>query len=51
MKTLEKQKIRVLGLGVTGRSSVNFCAAQGAKVTAADERAPEQMQNLDSLSP
>jgi UDP-N-acetylmuramoylalanine--D-glutamate ligase len=39
----------VLGLGVTGRSAANFCAARGARVTAVDERAIDALSGLDEL--
>ncbi len=35
---LRGKKVLVLGLGISGRSAVEFCAARGAVVTAADER-------------
>jgi len=38
---LAGQDVLVLGLGRSGRSAAAFCAARGARVTAADERGPE----------
>ncbi|MBW2269042.1 MAG: UDP-N-acetylmuramoyl-L-alanine--D-glutamate ligase [Deltaproteobacteria bacterium] len=38
MEELAGKHVLVLGLGVTGRSAANFCAARGARVIAADER-------------
>ncbi len=37
MQELAGQRVLVLGLGVSGRSAANFCAARGARVVAADE--------------
>ncbi|MFP8875017.1 MAG: UDP-N-acetylmuramoyl-L-alanine--D-glutamate ligase [Myxococcota bacterium] len=42
-------RVLVLGLGVSGRSSANFCAEQGARVVAADERPADELEGLDSL--
>jgi len=42
--------VLVLGLGVSGRSAANFCAARGARVLAADERPREQIEALSELS-
>ena len=39
MLSLAGKRVLVLGLGVSGRSAANFCAARGARVVAADERA------------
>jgi UDP-N-acetylmuramoylalanine--D-glutamate ligase len=39
MESLAGRRVLVLGLGQSGRSAASFCAAQGAHVTAADERA------------
>ena len=44
-------RVLVLGLGVSGRSAANFCAARGAHVVAADERAAETLSGLDELQP
>lgn len=44
-------RVLVLGLGVSGRSAANFCAARGAHVIAADERAAETLTGLDELQP
>ncbi|CAG1008383.1 UDP-N-acetylmuramoylalanine--D-glutamate ligase [Myxococcaceae bacterium] len=35
---LHAQRILVLGLGISGRAAVRFCAERGARVLAADER-------------
>jgi UDP-N-acetylmuramoylalanine--D-glutamate ligase len=42
-------RVLVLGLGLSGRSSANFCAALGARVVAADERPAAQLEALDTL--
>ena len=42
-------RVLVLGLGVSGRSAANFCAARGARVVAADERAADALSGLDEL--
>jgi UDP-N-acetylmuramoylalanine--D-glutamate ligase len=49
MCELEGQRILVLGLGVSGRSAADFCAARGARVLAADERPAEAMEGLAEL--
>jgi UDP-N-acetylmuramoylalanine--D-glutamate ligase len=49
MDDLTRQKILVLGLGVSGRSAANFCALRGADVVAADERAPSAIEGLDDV--
>ncbi len=51
MRDLESQRVLVLGLGVSGRSAANFCAAQGARVVAADERPAESLGDLTGLDP
>ncbi len=38
MRDLESQRVLVLGLGVSGRSAANFCAAQGARVVKYEDR-------------
>ena len=38
MEGLSDARVLVLGLGISGRSAAAFCAEQGARVTAADER-------------
>jgi len=43
MRELEGKRVLVLGLGISGRSAAAFCAARGARVMAADERAPEAL--------
>jgi len=49
MCELEGQRILVLGLGVSGRSAADFCAARGARVLAADERPAEAIEGLAEL--
>jgi UDP-N-acetylmuramoylalanine--D-glutamate ligase len=39
MLDLSGQRVLVLGLGMSGKSAAAFCAARGARVVAADERA------------
>ena len=51
MEELARKKILVLGLGISGLSAADFCAAAGADVVAADERLPEQIAGLDELDP
>jgi len=45
MEELSGSRVLVLGLGISGRSAAKFCAEQGARVTAADER--PQVDELD----
>jgi UDP-N-acetylmuramoylalanine--D-glutamate ligase len=47
MLDLAGKSVLVLGLGISGRSAANFCAARGARVVAADERTVENLQDLD----
>jgi UDP-N-acetylmuramoylalanine--D-glutamate ligase len=49
MQELEGKSVLILGLGVSGRSAANFCAARAARVTAADERAAEALEGLAQL--
>ncbi len=42
-------RILVLGLGISGRSAAEFCAARGGRVVAADERPAEALAGLDTL--
>ena len=49
MEELVNRRVLVLGLGVSGRSAAAFCAARGARVTAADEREREKLAGLDAL--
>lgn len=49
MLDLTGKKVLVLGLGVTGRSAANFCAAQGATVVAADERSVAELDDVSEL--
>ncbi len=51
MDDLAGRQILVLGLGVSGRSAANFCAARGARVLAADERSAEQIEGIEELAP
>ncbi len=51
MQELEGMSVLVLGLGISGHSAANFCAARAARVTAADERAPETLERLAHLDP
>jgi UDP-N-acetylmuramoylalanine--D-glutamate ligase len=46
---LAGQNVLVLGLGISGCSAARFCAQRGAKVTAADERPRETIQDLERL--
>ena len=47
----EGDRVLVLGLGITGRSAAHFCAANGARVVAADERPRDRLVGLDDLPP
>ncbi len=49
MLDLAGQKVLVLGLGVSGQSAARFCAARGASVVAADERAETALGPLADL--
>ena len=51
MLGLSGESVLVLGLGVSGRSAANFCAARGARVLAADERDPGAIEGLETLDP
>jgi UDP-N-acetylmuramoylalanine--D-glutamate ligase len=51
MEGIANQKILVLGLGATGRSTANFCIARGASVLAADERGEDQFAGFENLDP
>jgi UDP-N-acetylmuramoylalanine--D-glutamate ligase len=51
MEGIANQKVLVLGLGATGRSTANFCIARGASVLVADERDEEQFAGLEGLDP
>ena len=46
MRELADARVLVLGLGASGRSAARFCAASGARVVAADERAGEALTGL-----
>jgi len=49
MEDLARQRILVLGLGISGRSAANFCARHGATVVAADQRPAEAIAELETL--
>ena len=49
MLDLSRQRVLVLGLGLSGRSAAAFCAARGARVVAADERPAQALEALDAL--
>jgi UDP-N-acetylmuramoylalanine--D-glutamate ligase len=49
MLDLGGQKVLVIGLGVSGRSAAEFCAARGASVVAVDERAESALPGLADL--
>jgi UDP-N-acetylmuramoylalanine--D-glutamate ligase len=49
MEALADKRVLVLGLGVSGRSAANFCAARGARVVAADEREQEAIEGLETV--
>ncbi|HBZ72414.1 MAG TPA: UDP-N-acetylmuramoyl-L-alanine--D-glutamate ligase, partial [Deltaproteobacteria bacterium] len=50
MKELRGAHVLVLGLGISGQSAAQFCAAQGAaRVVAADERSREALGDLAAL--
>jgi len=51
MLELAGRKVLVLGLARSGRSAAAFCAAQGAAVVAADERAQAELEPLGDLGP
>lgn len=49
MTEFEGQRVLVLGLGVSGRSATRFLVERGARVVAADERAPDAIAGLEEL--
>ncbi|RIL06736.1 MAG: UDP-N-acetylmuramoyl-L-alanine--D-glutamate ligase [Proteobacteria bacterium] len=49
MRELAGARVLVLGLGRSGQSAVRFLAERGARVVAADERAPGALAGLDAL--
>lgn len=49
LHSLEGKEVLVIGLGVTGMSAAQFCAARGARVTAADERPREALGDLAGM--
>jgi UDP-N-acetylmuramoylalanine--D-glutamate ligase len=48
---LQKKRVLVLGLAMTGRSAANHCARLGAEVVAADERPIAALGDLSDLAP
>ncbi|MBW2363109.1 MAG: UDP-N-acetylmuramoyl-L-alanine--D-glutamate ligase [Deltaproteobacteria bacterium] len=46
---LAGKDVLVLGLGMSGLSAAEFCARNGARVVAADERPAEALRGLDAL--
>ncbi|MCU0259161.1 MAG: UDP-N-acetylmuramoyl-L-alanine--D-glutamate ligase [Solirubrobacteraceae bacterium] len=50
LEELAGRRVLVLGLGISGRSAAAFCAARGARVTAADERAADALPDLSALA-
>ncbi|HVP31457.1 MAG TPA: UDP-N-acetylmuramoyl-L-alanine--D-glutamate ligase [Myxococcota bacterium] len=48
---LAGRRVLVLGLGISGRSAARFCAARGARVVAADERAADEIAEVRELGP
>lgn len=46
MEELRGQRVLVLGLGLSGQSAAAFCARQGARVVAADERPDAETPEL-----
>ncbi len=48
---LAGKRVLILGLGISGRSAANFCAARGARVLAADEAGEDRLRGLDELAP
>jgi UDP-N-acetylmuramoylalanine--D-glutamate ligase len=51
MLELRGKRVLVLGLGLSGRSAVGFCAARGADVVAAEERPADRVHGLEALPP
>jgi UDP-N-acetylmuramoylalanine--D-glutamate ligase len=51
MLRFDGQDVLVLGLGRSGTSAANFCAARGARVVAADERPVEALAGVGALAP
>jgi UDP-N-acetylmuramoylalanine--D-glutamate ligase len=51
MQELRGKRVLVLGLGLSGRSAVRFCAARGATLVAADERTADRIDGLETLPP
>ncbi|MBB82532.1 MAG: UDP-N-acetylmuramoyl-L-alanine--D-glutamate ligase [Deltaproteobacteria bacterium] len=49
MTEFEGQSVLVLGLGVSGVSATRFLVERGARVTAADERAPDAIAGMEDL--
>jgi len=51
MGELAGKDVLVLGLGISGRSAVNFCAHRGARVVAADERTEAEIGLRGDIDP
>ncbi len=51
MFELRGKRVLVLGLGLSGRSAVRFCAARGAEVVAAEEGPADRIDGLDAIPP
>jgi UDP-N-acetylmuramoylalanine--D-glutamate ligase len=49
MQDVNGRRVLVMGLGRSGRSAAAFLAARGARVVAADEREPAQLEDLEAL--
>ncbi len=49
MEELRNKRVLVLGLGISGRSAAAFCAERGARVTVADERRTQDLNDLHNL--
>ena len=49
MTEFEGQSVLVLGLGVSGLSATKYLVERGARVVAADERAPDAIEGLSGL--
>jgi UDP-N-acetylmuramoylalanine--D-glutamate ligase len=47
---LSGKRVLILGLGISGTSAANFCAAKGARVLAADEAQAASIKGLDTLA-
>jgi UDP-N-acetylmuramoylalanine--D-glutamate ligase len=47
---LSGKKVVVLGLGISGISAANFCAARGAEVLASDEADESRLSGLQEIA-